>query len=89
MRQPETIAIMNWLRDIQFTASATLHGGALVANYPWDGTQDKRTNYYGCPDDDTFRFMASIYSKSHYNMSLSKEFPEGVTNGASWYGHEK
>ena len=25
-RQPETRAIMNWLRDIRFTASATLHG---------------------------------------------------------------
>ncbi|KAJ7969773.1 Carboxypeptidase SOL1 [Quillaja saponaria] len=84
-RQPETRAIMNWLSDIQFTASATLHGGALVANYPWDGTQDKRTNYYACPDDETFRFMASIYSHSHYNMSFSKEFHEGITNGASWY----
>ncbi|KAK7851799.1 carboxypeptidase sol1 [Quercus suber] len=85
MRQPETRAIMNWLRDVQFTASASLHGGALVANYPWDGTQDKRTNYFGCPDDETFRFMASIYSQSHYNMSLSKEFQGGITNGASWY----
>ncbi|XP_028799970.1 carboxypeptidase SOL1 isoform X1 [Neltuma alba] len=84
-RQPEARAIMNWLREIKFTASATLHGGALVANYPWDGTQDKRTNYYGCPDDDTFRFMASIYSHSHYNMSASTEFPEGITNGAAWY----
>ncbi|KAI4346545.1 hypothetical protein L6164_007434 [Bauhinia variegata] len=84
-RQPETRAIMNWLRDIQFTASATLHGGALVANYPWDGTQDKRTNYYACPDDDIFQFMARIYSHSHYNMSFSKEFVEGITNGASWY----
>ncbi|CAL0316050.1 unnamed protein product [Lupinus luteus] len=84
-RQPETRAIMNWLRDIRFTASATLHGGALVANYPWDGTEDKKTNYYGSPDDDTFRFMASIYSHSHYNMSSSKEFPGGITNGAAWY----
>ena len=25
-RQPETRAIMNWLREIKFTASATLHG---------------------------------------------------------------
>ncbi|XP_054809771.1 carboxypeptidase SOL1 isoform X2 [Prosopis cineraria] len=59
--------------------------GALVANYPWDGTQDKRTNYYGCPDDDTFRFMASIYSHSHHNMSASTEFLGGITNGAAWY----
>ena len=47
------------------------------------------TNYYGCPDDDTFRFMASIYSHSHYNMSSSKEFPGGITNGAAWYGYLK
>ncbi|OIV91415.1 hypothetical protein TanjilG_02033 [Lupinus angustifolius] len=59
--------------------------GALVANYPWDGTEDKKTNYYGTPDDDTFRFMASIYSHSHYNMSSSMEFPGGITNGAAWY----
>ncbi|KAL5779034.1 hypothetical protein ACOSQ2_009771 [Xanthoceras sorbifolium] len=84
-RQPETRAIMSWLRQIQFTASASLHGGALVANYPWDGTQDKRKNYYACPDDETFRFMASIYSRSHFNMSLSTEFPGGITNGAFWY----
>ncbi|XP_021284296.1 carboxypeptidase SOL1 isoform X2 [Herrania umbratica] len=84
-RQPETKAIMSWLREIHFTASASLHGGALVANYPWDGTQDKRRNYYACPDDGTFRFLASVYSQSHYNMSLSKEFKGGITNGASWY----
>ncbi|KAK7391212.1 hypothetical protein VNO78_19624 [Psophocarpus tetragonolobus] len=84
-RQPETRAIMNWLRDMRFTASAAFHGGALVANYPWDGTEDKRTKYQGCPDDDVFRFMSSIYSHSHYNMSSSKEFLGGITNGAAWY----
>ncbi|KAF9687048.1 hypothetical protein SADUNF_Sadunf02G0053200 [Salix dunnii] len=41
-RQPETRAIMNWLREIQFAASASLHGGALVANYPWDDSEDKK-----------------------------------------------
>ncbi|KAL3504584.1 hypothetical protein ACH5RR_034425 [Cinchona calisaya] len=84
-RQPETIAIMSWLEKIHFTASATLHGGALVANYPWDGTTDEKKYYYACPDDKTFRFMASLYSNSHHNMSLSKEFPGGITNGAMWY----
>ncbi|KAK4489910.1 hypothetical protein RD792_000558 [Penstemon davidsonii] len=59
--------------------------GALVANYPWDGTDDRKKNYFGCPDDETFRYMASLYSRSHYNMSLSKEFPGGITNGALWY----
>ncbi|CAM0912700.1 unnamed protein product [Alopecurus aequalis] len=84
-RQPETRAIMNWIKQEHFTASASLHGGALVANYPWDGSRDKRKQYYGCPDDKAFRYMASVYSKSHYNMSLSKEFRGGITNGALWY----
>eukprot|EP00267_Zea_mays_P042210 XP_020394180.1 carboxypeptidase SOL1 isoform X3 [Zea mays] len=42
-RQPETRAIMNWVKQEHFTASASLHGGALVANYPWDGTRDTRS----------------------------------------------
>lgn len=83
--QPETKAIMRWLEEICFTASASLHGGALVANYPWDGTENKKKYYYGCPDDETFKYMASIYSRSHHNMSLSEEFPGGITNGAYWY----
>ncbi|KAF8697640.1 hypothetical protein HU200_035829 [Digitaria exilis] len=84
-RQPETKAIMNWVNQEHFTASASLHGGALVANYPWDGTSDTGKRYYECPDDKTFRHMASVYSQSHYNMSLSKEFEGGITNGAFWY----
>jgi len=84
-RQPETRAIMNWVKQEHFTASASLHGGALVANYPWDGTRDTGKRYYGCPDDKTFRHMASVYSQSHYNMSSSKEFEGGITNGAFWY----
>ncbi|XP_051118198.1 carboxypeptidase SOL1 isoform X2 [Andrographis paniculata] len=85
LRQPETKAIMNWVDDIEFTASASLHGGALVANYPWDGTEDKKRKYYGCPDDETYKFLATLYSGSHYNMSKSTEFPQGITNGALWY----
>lgn len=84
-RQPETKAIMSWIKKIHFTASASLHGGALVANYPWDGTQDKSKNYYACPDDEAFRYLAKLYSGSHFNMSRSNEFDSGITNGAYWY----
>ncbi|CAN6455945.1 unnamed protein product [Victoria cruziana] len=84
-RQPETVAIMNWLRENHFTASASLHGGALVANYPWDGSKDLRKQYYACPDDKAFRYMANLYSHFHHNMSQSREFEEGITNGAAWY----
>lgn len=84
-RQPETKAIMSWIKRTRFTASASLHGGALVANYPWDGTEDKSKSYYACPDDEAFRYMAKLYSGSHYNMSRSKEFEAGITNGAHWY----
>lgn len=84
-RQPETKAIMSWIKKIRFTASASLHGGALVANYPWDGTEDKSKSYNACPDDEAFRYMAKLYSGSHYNMSRGMEFEEGITNGAYWY----
>ncbi|XP_043192809.1 carboxypeptidase M-like isoform X2 [Amphibalanus amphitrite] len=36
--QVETEAIKEWLNKIQFVLSAQLHGGALVASYPFDNT---------------------------------------------------
>lgn len=48
-----------------------------------------RKYYYACPDDKTFKFLASVYSRSHHNMSTSEEFQGGITNGASWYGSVK
>lgn len=59
--------------------------GAVVANYPWDGSQDKQTRYSRSPDDATFVHLARTYANAHGSMHASKEFPQGITNGAAWY----
>ncbi|XP_022120692.2 carboxypeptidase D isoform X1 [Pieris rapae] len=91
--QPETLAVMNWSLSIPFVLSANLHGGFLVANYPYDGnTQMKDGIESLTPDNDVFVHLAHVYSEAHHKMHLGlpcrgsiDRFPDGVTNGAKWY----
>lgn len=59
--QPETKAAVVWILTNPFVLSANLHGGALVANYPFDesldGSMSKKTP---SPDDETFRYIVSF-----------------------------
>lgn len=59
--------------------------GAIVANYPWDGSTDPNLTYSASPDDAAFRYLASVYANAHTDMHKSVEFPGGITNGAHWY----
>ena len=59
--------------------------GAIVANYPWDGSTNPNTSYSASPDDAAFRHLASVYANAHLDMHKSQEFPGGITNGAHWY----
>lgn len=43
--QPETEAVKEWVSKIQFVLSGSLHGGALVASYPFDNTPNSSKQY--------------------------------------------
>lgn len=99
-QEPETQAVIDWSLSIPFVLSANLHGGSLVANYPFDDTakdfsnpNDRRTMYNPTPEDGLFKYLAQTYSTAHTTMHngspcpefVSEKFPGGITNGASWY----
>lgn len=41
--------------------------------------------YSACPDDAVFRTVALAYASLHPKMRASREFRDGITNGAEWY----
>lgn len=62
--QPETRALMEWIKSYPFVLSISFHGGALVANYPFDGNiQNRDHQYTPTPDDLVFRHLATTYAK--------------------------
>lgn len=95
-QQPETKAVREWLEQTQFILSGNLHGGAMVASYPYDNALSSMFQTFSSPsltpDDDVFRHLASVYSFNHENMHRgipcrdgTPGFPNGTTNGAAWY----
>ncbi|XP_003469743.2 carboxypeptidase D [Cavia porcellus] len=92
--QPETIAVMSWMKAYPFVLSANLHGGSLVVNYPFDNDEQGLAIYSKSPDDAVFQQLALSYSKENSqmfqgrpckNMYPNEYFPHGITNGANWY----
>eukprot|EP00088_Acartia_fossae_P068856 TRINITY_DN882_c0_g1_i11.p1 TRINITY_DN882_c0_g1~~TRINITY_DN882_c0_g1_i11.p1 ORF type:complete len:482 (-),score=164.53 TRINITY_DN882_c0_g1_i11:530-1975(-) len=95
--QPETEAVIKMIMDSPFVVSANLHGGDLVANYPYDESDGRsETGYSASPDDATFRTLALTYAGNHPRMgnvntpgceSNENQFAKqgGITNGAAWY----
>lgn len=83
-RATETQRIMNWQYSHSTMLSANFHTGAVVVNYPYDGTASGASVYSSCPDDDIFRDVSLDYSEDNSPM-YSGAFAQGITNGADWY----
>ncbi|XP_060595456.1 carboxypeptidase D-like isoform X2 [Ruditapes philippinarum] len=90
--QPETQALINWIEGTNFILSANLHGGSVVASYPFDDSQSHRPTgvYSKAPDDAVFKHLAQTYSNNHLTMHSNSprcgdRFTGGITNGAHWY----
>eukprot|EP01098_Paradermamoeba_levis_P004339 TRINITY_DN1867_c0_g1_i2.p1 TRINITY_DN1867_c0_g1~~TRINITY_DN1867_c0_g1_i2.p1 ORF type:complete len:330 (+),score=80.98 TRINITY_DN1867_c0_g1_i2:95-991(+) len=85
--QPETLAIMAWLKkNKDFVLSANFHGGDVVANYPYDGNKNGMSGVDSpSPDNEVFRWLSSAYARHNPKMFHNPDFPGGITNGAKWY----
>jgi len=53
---------MKWLKKYPFVLSANLHGGTLVANYPYDDNKKGVATFTKCPDDAVFKQVSKAYS---------------------------
>ncbi|KAF7694075.1 carboxypeptidase M isoform X1 [Silurus meridionalis] len=94
VREKEVDSVIKWLKTEMFVLSANLHGGAVVASYPYDnsnGGSELQGDSSITPDNDVFVHLAKTYSVNHASMQKankcydSKDFTDGITNGYSWY----
>lgn len=64
--EPETLSVIRWMQNYNFVLSANLHGGAVVANYPFDKSRDprarNRVTSAASPDDKIFKKVQQSFS---------------------------
>jgi len=88
---------MSWIRSNPFVLSANLHGGAVVASYPFDSVspqiREAAGYYYDdrgvpslSPDNAVFLHLAKLYSNAHKEMHLGKYGTSGACESESFPG---
>ena len=81
-RQPENIAMMDFVKQHNFVISAHLHTGSEVVNYPWDTWSKLHT------DDIWFQKISHQYADTAQLYSFNgyfDDYNDGITNGYQWY----
>ena len=81
-RENEVKVMIDWIMENPFVLSINFHGGAVVANYPWDSTEVQpwtksslfRQHREGdrgqyTADNKEFKELAMAYSTNHKTMS--------------------
>lgn len=76
--EPETQAVIDWTLSLPFVLSANLHGGALVANYPFDdnakdfvlSSRDPTPAVNPSQDNKMFEYLARTYSDVSFSVYL-------------------
>ncbi len=84
--QPETVAWMNFANSHDFVMSANTHGGAEVANYPWDAwTSSQRTH----ADNSWWQYVSKEFADTAKANGPAGYFTDvtssGYTEGGDWY----
>lgn len=82
--QPEVAAMTRFAAAHHFVMSAEFHGGAEVANYPWDTWETSEKKH---SDDVWWKMVARRYADSaqRYSNNYFRDEQNGITNGGDWY----
>ena len=81
-REPETLAMMSFMKDLQVVLAANFHEGTEVVNFPWDT--------WGRPhaDDAWYRYISHAYVDTVHvygPIGYMTDLDNGISNGYAWY----
>lgn len=95
--QPESKALVAWMKESPFVLSASLHGGSLVVSFPFTQSANSIPQPSPTKDDDIFKNLALSYSTLHPTMAhgqpfcpgehVQDRFNDGIVNMAEWKDH--
>jgi len=86
--QKETIALMSFLKEHNFSLAANLHGGVEVINYPWDVWHPLYPDNRPHADMDWYKAISRAYADTVHKYAVPgymTYLDNGITNGADWY----